>query len=155
MRGVYRASIVITGVTTAKTLLYITTPSSAVIEILSAKVTNTNEDTSEQVVAELNRISSLGTPTATTVTPKPTEEGSGASGVTCKGNVTGSEPTYDAAADSICNNGANKLGNGWEYTPLPEERTVIKPSDSVGLKLVDAIANSCTLVAEILYREIG
>lgn len=154
MRGVYRASIKITGVTTAKTLLYITTPSTAVIEILSARVTDTNEDTSEQIQAELNRISSLGTPTGTSVTPKPTEEGSAASGVTCKGNITVSEPTYDSAGDEIANHGANKLG-GWEYVPLPEERIIVKPSDSVGLRLIDAIANSSTIVAEITFREIG
>lgn len=155
MRGVYRAAISISGVTTAKTLLYITTPSTMVIEILSARITCENEDTSEQIKAELNRIATLGTPTASTVTPKPTEEGSSASSCTVKGNVTASEPTYDTATgDAIASGGANKLG-GWEYTPIPEERPIIKPSDNVGLRLIDAIANSSGITAEILFREIG
>ena len=154
MRGVYRASIKITGVTTAKTLIYLTAPATAVIEILSARVTDYNEDTSEQILVELNRIATLGTPTATTLTPKPTEEGSSASAATCKGNVTASEPTYDADTDSIANHGSNKLG-GWEYVPLPEERPIVKPSDTVGLRLIDAIANSSGIIAEITYREIG
>jgi len=154
MRGVYRAADTIASVTTAKTLIYLTTPATAVIEILSARITAQNEDTSEQIMAELNRISSLGTPTATTITPKPTEELSAASAVTAKSNVTASEPTYDDESAAIASGGANKLA-GWEYVPLPEERAIIKPSDSVGLRLIDAIANSTNLTAEIIYREIG
>jgi len=154
MRGVFRVSQTISAVTTAKTLIYITAPSTAVLEILSARITCQDEDTSEQILAELNRIATLGTPTATAVTPKPTEEGSAASGATAKYNVTASEPTYDGVADAIASGGANKLA-GWEYIPLPEERAIIKPSDTVGLRLIDAIANSCDLTAEIVYREIG
>jgi len=154
MRGVYRAHHDTSAVTTAKTLLYITNAADMVIEIISARITAQDEDTSEQIFAELNRIATLGTPTATSVTAKPTEEGSVASSATCKGNVTASEPTYDAAADSICRRGANKLG-GWEYVPLPEERPIIVPSDTVGLRLIDAVANSTDLSAEIVYREIG
>ena len=154
MRGVYRARVKITGVTTAKTLLYLTAHSGKPIEIYSARITDYNEHTSEQILAELNRIATLGTPTATTITPKPTEEGSAAFGGTCKGNVTASEPTYDGEGDQISDGGANKLG-GWEYVPLPEERPIIAPSDSVGLRLIDALANSSGLVAEIVFREIG
>ena len=154
MRGVYRLCDTISAVTTAKTLLYITTPATCVIEILSARITAQDEDTSEQIMAELNRIATLGTPTATTITPKPTEELSAASAVTAKSNVTASEPTYDDESAAIASGGSNKLA-GWEYVPLPEERAVIKPSDSVGLRLIDAIATSTDLTAEIVYREIG
>lgn len=155
MRGVYRAVDTVSSVTTAKTLIYITAPADAVLEILSARITCQDEDTSEQIMAELNRISSLGTPTATTITPKPTEEGSAATGATCKSNVTASEPTYDDESDAIASGGANKLGAGWEYVPLPEERAYISPSDNVGLRLIDNIANNCDLTAEIVFREIG
>jgi hypothetical protein len=141
-------------VTTAKTLVYLTTPSSMAIEILSARITAQDEDTAEQISAELNRIATLGTPTATSITPKPTEEGSAASSVTAAGNVTASEPTYDAAGDAIARGGANKLA-GWEYVPLPEERAIVRPSDSVGLRLIDDLANATDLTAEIVYREIG
>jgi hypothetical protein len=154
MRGVYRAVDTISGVTTAKTLLYLEVPSDMVIEILSARITCQDEDTSEQIMAELNRIATLGTPTATSITPKPTEEKSATSGVLARANVTASEPTYDNESDAISSGGANKLG-GWEYYPTPEERPIIKPSDDVGLRLIDAIANSSDLTAEIVYREIG
>ena len=154
MRGVYKAAIEVNGVTTAKTLVYLTAPSNEVLEILSARITGTNEDTAEQIYAELNRIATLGTPTGTSVTPKPTEEGGSASGATSAGNVTASEPTYDGSGDAIMRQGANKLA-GWEYVPLPEERAIIKGGDSVGLRLLDDIANSTDLMAEITYREIG
>lgn len=154
MRGVYRLVDTISGVTAAKTLLYLTAPSDAVLEILSARVTCQDEDTSEQIMVELNRIATLGTPTATTITPKPTEEGSAAFGGTARSNVTASEPTYDGESDAIASGGANKLG-GWEYVPLPEERAYISPGDAVGLRLVDAVANSSDLTAEITFREIG
>ena len=154
MRGVFRLVDSITGVTTAKTLLYLTVPSDAVVEILSARITCQDEDTAEQIMAELNRIDVLGSPTAVSVTAKPTEEGSAAFGGSCYSNVTASEPTYDDETDAIASGGANKLA-GWEYVPLPEERPIISPSDSVGLRLVEDIANSSDLTAEIVFREIG
>lgn len=154
MRGVYRASGTISAVTTAKTLIRLTIPSDGVIEILSAGITCQDEDTAEQIFAELNRIATLGTPTDTLLTPKPTEEGSVAWGGTARINITASEPTYDAIEDAIAAMGANKLA-GWEYLPTPEERSVISPSDNLGLRLLDDIANECDLSAWIVFRAIG
>jgi len=154
MQGVYRLTGTIAAVTTAKTLAYIETHATRPIEIYSARVTCENEDTSEQIYVELNRIATLGTPTATTDVPKPTEESSSAYGGVCKVNVTASEPTYDDITDAIAAGGANKLG-GWEYVPLPEERVIVGAADDVGLRLVDAIANSSDISFEITFREIG
>lgn len=154
MRGVFRLVDTIGSVTTAKTLLYITSPSNAVVEILGAKVTCQNEDTSEQIMIELNRISSLGTPTATTIVPKVSEEGASAFGGVCKSNVTAGEPTYDDESAAMASGGANKLA-GFDYSPLPEERPILSPNDSVGLRLLNTIDNSCDLTAELLFREIG
>ena len=154
MQGVYTLRGTISTVTTKKTLAYIETHATKPIEILSAFVTCEDEDTSEQIKVELNRIATLGTPTATTKIPKPTEESSSAYGGVCKINVTASEPTYDAANDAIAGGGANKLA-GWEYVPLPEERVIVAAADNVGLRLIDDIANSCDLTFEIRFREIG
>ncbi len=153
MQGVYRLSGTISGVTTAKSLLIIETGTLRPIEILSARITCQDEDTSEQIFAELNRITTLGTPTMTTEVPKPTEEGSVAYTGVCSLNVTASEPTYDDITDAIASGGANKLG-GWEYFPAPEERPIIAAADDVGLRLIDAIANSSDLTAEITFREL-
>lgn len=153
MRGVYKLQSNISSVTTSKTLAYISTASTRPIEIYRVTVTSLDETTSEQMEIMLNRISTLGTPTATTVTPKPLEEGSNAFGGTCKVNVTANEPTYDQTTDSICYKGENKV-SGWEYVPLPEERPIILPSDNVGLKLMNTITSS-TLSIEVVFREIG
>lgn len=155
MRGVYRAAVEATGVTTAKTLLVIGSPSSKVLEILSARITAQDEDTSEQILAELNRISSIGTPTFEgQITPYPTEEGSSASSVIASGTVTASEPTYDSSSQAVARGGANKL-IGWEYIPLPEERAYLGVSDYLGLRLIDDLGSATDLTAEITYREIG
>jgi len=153
MRGVYRLSGTIASVTTAKTLLYITTDDDppTPIEILSARITCHDEDTAEQFFASLNRVTS-GTATGPAEVPKATEEGSAPFGGTCILNATG-EPTYDDITDAIASGGANKL-SGWEYLPMPEERPIVKANDSVGLFLGSTIA-SCTLTAEITFRELG
>lgn len=154
MQGVYRLSATVSAVTTAKTLAYIETAATKPIEIYRASITCQDEDTSEQIFAELNRIATLGTPTATTEVPKPTEEGSAAYSGVCKVNVTASEPTYDDITDAIASGGANKLG-GWHYVPLPEERPIVAAADDVGLRLIDDIGNSSDLTVEIVFREIG
>ena len=154
MRGVYELSATITGVAAAKTLAYLTTPSSKCIEILSASVTNGTNETNEQLECFFQRISALGTPTATTVTPAPTEPGDQATGVTAKVNVTASEPTYAANTNSG-DEGFPSLG-GWRYQPMPEERVIVAPSTSIGLQLKTAPAlGAFDAMVRIVYREIG
>lgn len=154
MRGVFRLVDTISAVTTAKPLLYLATPATAVVEILSARVTCQDEDTSEQILVQLVRATgTVGGGAA--MTPKPTEEGAAASACTAKSGATAiTGMTSDGESDAIASGGANKLA-GWEYVPLPEERPIIKPSDFLILETVDAIANSCDLTCEIVYREIG
>lgn len=158
MRGTYTASYQITGVNASKTLLYITAPSTAVVELFSAKVTNANIAAIENLDIGIAKITTLGTPTATTLTPKPTEGGSNASGSTVKGNVTGSEPTYEVDGSSIAQfvdrQGFNNQV-GYFYDPLPEERQVVAPSATYGIKLFTSPTNTYTLNVEITYREIG
>lgn len=159
MRGVYTAAYRIATVTTGKTLMYITASSSILVEILSASVTNESNETNEQILCAFQRPSSLGTPTATTVTPKPHEVGGASAGSTVKANVTASEPTYPAIAQgadipgAFGMEGVASLG-GWFYNPVPEERVYIEPSGTLGLRLVNTIT-SADLVVRITFREIG
>jgi len=158
MRGVYTAAYQITGVTTSKTLMYLTAPSTAVVEILSAKVTDANVTTAEQLDIGIAKIATLGTPTATTLTPKPIEAGSSSAGSTVKGNVTASEPTYEVDGSSIAlfidHQGASNMA-GYYYDPLPEERPIVSPSASIGIKLLAVPSNSYTLNVVLTFREIG
>lgn len=156
---VYSAAYRISGVTAAKTLMYLTAPSTAVVEILSASVTNESNETNEQIACALQRITSLGTPTATTVTPADHENLSPSASSTVKANVTASEPTYGAVAQNadivgaFGLEGASSLG-GWDFNPMPEERVIVAPSASIGLRLLNAIT-SADLVVRLTFREIG
>lgn len=159
MRGVYSCAYRIAGVTAARTLLYLTAPSTKVVEILSASVTNESNETNEQILCGLQRITTLGTPTATTITPGKHETGDQAASSVVKANVTASEPTYPAVAQgadipmAIGLEGCSSLG-GWFFQPVPEERPIVTAGDSWGLRLVNAIT-SADLVIRLTMREIG
>lgn len=159
MRGAYVASYQATGVSAAKTLMYITAPATACVEIFSAKVTEVGVTTAEQYDIGLAKITTLGTPTATTITPKVTETGTSVSACVVKANVTANEPTYEVDGGSVPlyldHQGVSNVA-GYYYDPLPEERPIIAPSATFGLKL---LANPVTSIGflniEISYREIG
>jgi hypothetical protein len=151
MQGVYTVASKIAGVTAAKTLFFLTAAATSVVEIISVSVTNANNETNEQLEIKCAEITTLGTPTATTVTPHPTEKGSAAAEATTKVNVTASEPTYASVPDN--HQGVASLG-GYFYTPNPEDRPVVSPSGSWGVKLENAPA-SLDLVVSVSFREIG
>lgn len=152
MRGVYVAQIDIATLSTSKTILYGDIPSSIVVEILSANLTNLDQNTVEQLIVSLQRVTTKGSPTGTSVTATKSEVGSAASGVTWLGNLTAEPTTYDAA--TIDRQGANNLG-GYYYDPLPECRQIIAPGTAFGLRLIDTPANIFRCMAQIVYREIG
>jgi hypothetical protein len=154
MRGVYEASFQISALSAAKTLAYITAPSNKVVEILSASVTNADNETNEQLEIGWSKISTLGTPTGTTITPTKMEQGDQAASSTVKGNVTGSEPTYASAPSiEVGREGVPSLG-GWRYAPVPEERLVIAGGDSWGLYNYNSIT-ALKASVRIVFREIG
>ena len=152
MRGVYTAYADITGLVAAKTLMYITAPATAAVEILSVHVTNENNNTAEQWIVSLHRISTLGTPTATTITAQKHENGDQVSACTCRSNVTASEPTYDSNAP-VDKQGVSNLA-GFHYDPIPEERPVIAPSGSWGVRMLST-PSSTDVGVYVVYREIG
>lgn len=159
MRGVYTAAYRIAGVTAAKTLIYLTAASGKPIDILSASVTNESNETNEQILCAIQRVTTSGTPTATTITPAKHEKGDQAAAATVKANVTGSEPTYGAIAagadiiDAYGMEGGSSLG-GWFHNPTPEERVTISSADTYGLRLVNAIT-SADLVVRVTFQEKG
>lgn len=155
MRGVYQLSYQTpSGILGERTLMYFTTPSTKCVEILSAKITNKDVDTSEQLEACISLITTLGTPTAegTPVVQK-SEQGDVNCSVPVSGSVTANEPTYHAAP--IDRQGFNNLA-GYYYDPLPEERPIIPPSTSAGIRLLHGPqSNATTFDVQINIREIG
>ena len=139
-------------VTAAQTLMYLTAPSTMCGRITYASIAIADVDTNEQTYACIDRISSLGTPTGTSVTPSKTSNGDSASSFTCKADITGSEPTY--AATPVGQEAFPSI-SGWRFQPLTENEYIeIKPSESVGVKLLGAIASS-TVTVRIVFQEIG
>lgn len=152
MRGVYTASAAISGVTAAKTLMYLTAPANKVVEILSARITNSSNETNEQCLATFQTVNALGTPTKTDITPAKHEAGDQAASSTVAANVTASEPTYVSNTE-IGRQGFSSLG-GWYFDPTPEERPIVAGGASVGLRLMNA-PTSLDLLVSITFREIG
>ncbi|MEK6862470.1 MAG: hypothetical protein AABY07_11010 [Nanoarchaeota archaeon] len=150
----------INNVAAAKTLLYITAATNNMVEILSAKITNEDNETNEQILCTIQKITTLGTPTATTLTGAKHEKGSATMSSTVKGNVTAAEPTYGAIAqdadivDAFDTQGTSSLG-GWFHSPIPEERVYVSGGDSYGLRLVNAPAVAIDLAISFTFREIN
>jgi hypothetical protein len=150
LRGVYTSALKIAALGAAKTLAYITAPSGKTVEILSVTVTNESNATDFQMQVAISNISSLGTPTATSVTPTPHEAGDQAAGSTTKFNVTASEPTYSTV---ITQEGATSL-IGYRHEPAPEERIYVSSAASVGIRLITTPTSS-DFDVRITFREIG
>ena len=160
MRGVYVANYRIATVTTGpKTLMYVTAPAAVAVEVIAASVTNENNESNEQMILCIQKITTLGTPTATTITPAKVEAGDQAAASTVKANVTASEPTYGAIAQGAAIADVHGLQgipslNGWTLGDFVERRLVIPPSVSYGLRLVLTVA-SVDLAIEWVFREVG
>lgn len=155
MRSVFTATVSISGVSTQKTLLYLTSPSSMVIELLAISITSGDSTTasSEQLKSSIFRITSLSpTPSATAMTPVGHESGSGSSLADVFGDVISNEPTY--ATDPIWSEAWLNL-SGFFYEPIPETRIFVPPSGSIGLKMTKTPTTPFACTATITYREIG
>lgn len=152
MRGVYTASIPISALAAAKTLLYITAAANKPVQILSAHIGNTSNETNEQLLATLQRVNALGTPTGTAVTPAPHEAGDQAAAATCVGNVTAGEPTYVASTE-VGRKGFASV-NGYDFLPTPEEQPIIQGGATWGLRMINAPTSFDALVT-VTFRELG
>lgn len=151
MRGVYTAEYQISSLTGTKTVLVLMAPTTAVIEVLSASLSNTNNDNSEQYEAGIYYITNSNGATGVAVTPRHHEQGSGGGNATSSGNMN-TEPSYGSVA--IDHQGFNNLA-GYRYDPIPEERPIIGPSGGIGLRLLANPVSGFNAVAQIVYREIG
>ncbi len=153
IRGTYTATIKISALAAAKTLIYITAPSNRLVEVLDTHIGPDSNTTNQELEATWQRISTLGTPTGTTITPAPQEKGDQAAASTVVGNITASEPTYAANTD-IGHKGFSSLG-GLDLTPIPEARgPYIQGSDTWGLRMISAPTSMDTQVT-VVFREMG
>jgi hypothetical protein len=154
LKGVYTAHVSIpASALAAKTLLYGTNGANTVLEILSAAVTNTDQEITEQVSIAITRVTTPGSPVgATTVFINKAESGSPTTAVAWLGNLSTEPTSYNS--DHIDIQGVVNMG-GYYYDPMPETRKYIAPGGAFGIRLLNAISNSTAIIAQITYREIG
>lgn len=151
MRGVYTVNTDITGLSTNKTVLLLTSHSTAVLEILSVQMSNLDNETNEQLSVGLFHVSTIGSPSGTSLTPEKHEKLDASAVATALGNLTVEPSAY--ATNPIDKQGVSSLG-GYRYDPTPEERPIVPPSGSIGLRILVAPA-SLNINASIVFREIG
>lgn len=156
MRGVYTFNVEVSGVTHSPfTMMMLQVPSNMVCEILSVSCTNKDQSTSEQLDLDVSEISDTPTnPTfAGIANVKKHESGDATNSVVASGSITDSttEPTYET--NPIHREGFNNLA-GVYWSPLPEERPIISPSKSFGIRLMETPSNTSFSV-NCTVREIG
>lgn len=149
----YEAAYTCVSVSAAQTLIYITNTSTMALRVVYASAGISDVDTNEQTYACLQKVSSLGTPTGTTVTPAKLSNGDPASSVTCKADITASEPTY--SANTQIGLESFPMIAGFRFAPQREtDYLEISPSETWGLRLLGAIT-SATVPVLIKFQEIG
>lgn len=136
--------------TAAKTLIEIAAPADSVVLIERMRIAQTSFDTSENMGAKVERITTTGTGTANT--PKPLQDGDAAFGGTVKTNLT-VEPTYNG--DVVDEDGFNAL-SGYLWTPSSDDEIIVlSPSQLAAMMLDVAPSASMNFSYNAKFREIG
>jgi hypothetical protein len=152
MRGVYTAEIKLSAWASIKGMILIQAPALKAVEIISAHVGNVGTNvTNQQLEAVIARVSALGSPVGTAITPNPEEVGDQAAGSTVTGGLTTDITTYGVNLD---HQGFASLA-GYQYAPVPEERALIPPAGSGILHLPVAPGVAFDAVVQVKFREIG
>jgi len=152
VRGVYTANFQTVSLSAGpQTLLQLTAPPGACIEILEAFVTDLNNANNQQLEIFLQRASAAGG-SPTVLTPSKHEPGDQASASTV-GAVPTSEPTYTANT-KLGMQGVPSVG-GYQFAPIPEKRPIVPPSGIIGLKINTPSFAATIFDVELTYREIG
>lgn len=134
-KGFYVASAASQNISTGITILEITAPSTAILKIIRAWVSNVSSTTS--AVARIQLLRKTGTITGTATPPSAISLGAEAtSGVTVKWKAT----AEGTDGNVLIEDGFNVLNN-WLYLPVPEERVTVPPSGIIALKFPAAPPN--------------
>jgi hypothetical protein len=147
----YAVAIAAEAHTDADTLVEIASPADAVTILERAYISQSTFDTSENLSAKVQRITTTGTGTSTT--PVALQAGSAAYGGTVKTNLT-VEPTYTASTELV-QQGFNVL-SGWLWTPASDDEViVVSPSALVGVMLNTVPSASMSFSYGVTIREVG
>lgn len=137
-------------------LFFIEAPTDALVLIHEIKITNRDQETSEQLPIELFRTTTANAAAGTGVTPAPRNVGDPAFGGTVRRLITGG--SLAAATTDLLSHGENVL-NGWHWLPTPDGQLVLSPVAATGgrlnVKLAVAPAAAILLDGYVLLEEIG
>lgn len=138
------------GQTAAKTLVEVASAADSVTLIERAWIKQTSFDTSENLGAKIEDITTTGTGTAST--PVPLQTGDAAFGGVVETNST-IEPTYSGAV--YYEEGFNVL-SGFLWTPASDDEVIaISPSQLAGMSLDVSPSGSMDFSYGMTLREIG
>ena len=136
--------------TAAKTLIEVASAADSVTFLERAVIGQSSFDTSENLAAKIEDITTTGTGTATT--PRPFQEGDAAFGGVVETNAT-IEPTYSGTV--FVEEGFSVL-SGWKWTPANDDECfVISPSQLIGVMLDVAPSASMNFHYYCTLRETG
>jgi hypothetical protein len=137
--------------------MYIAPAANVHAEVLYVSVTNASNATNQQIECRVDRITTLGTPTATTVTPESHEPGDQAASAVVKANVTASEPTYRSdtgGASALSAEGEPSL-SGFFWEPAANRTILATNAKPVGVRLITASPVAFDCLVNLTHREIG
>jgi hypothetical protein len=137
--------------TPAKTLIEVAAPADAVVLLERAYISQSSFDTSENLAARIQRVTTTGT--GTSFTARPVQVGDAAFGGSVETNST-IEPTYTASTELV-EQGFNVL-SGWLWTPANDDEVIcLSPSALIGIALDVAPSASMNFHYGCTLREIG
>ena len=153
MGRIYTTGIAIAGADAQQTLWYVTAPSDGMIAIRSFFVGNSSNETNEQNQVTLQRITTIGSPTATALVAAKHENGQPTASGTYVGDVTASEPSYTANTTIGTIAFATLAGALWE--PVERDEWMwVDPDESVGLRLTTT-ATAFDCYVRVVTMEVG
>ncbi len=137
--------------TAAVTLMEIAAPADAVVTLERAYMSQSSFDTSENLAAKVEDISTTGTGSVAVI-PRPFQEGDAAFGGVLEYDQT-IEPTYSTVV--FIEQGFNVL-SGWLWTPANDDEVIVlAPSQLVGIMIDVAPSGSMDFHYGCTIREIG
>lgn len=149
---IYEVQDDIASVTSAAALLAVTLPADLVVEIIAAKITDVDNDVTEQFACSVRQATGTAAGGAS-VTPAPFVTGDTAASVTCL-SASGAAITGLTITGREFGRYAAPLLVGWHWNPIDGDGSVFSPSAIIVVQTVAAITTS-TIHVYLKFREIG
>jgi hypothetical protein len=134
--------------TAALGLIQVICGSAGVLTLVEAHITQITKSTNEMLEAHIRVGGTDGTGTA--FTPIALDPAFAASNFTAKEDIT-----VDGTGGNVYVPQGFSILTGWHYTPLPESRITVGPSDVLAIELDTAPAASMTFNAWAVFEEVG